>query len=201
MDRKTAESRQNYNKQAANYDQTAEGRFTMPFNKMILEQAVLRDGDTILDAACGNGRLLGMLAQKAKIQGFGIDISEEMINAAAERNGEMNFQVCSAMQTPFADHQFELVTVCCAFHHFTQPAAFMAEARRILKPDGKLIIAEPTLPTILRMAENLLLPLFKMGDVKIYSQKELADFYTKAGFQQITFRQQEMRLLAEGTAR
>ena len=201
MDKKTAESRQSYNQKAKTYEDTPEGRFTLSYNLLIKEQVELKNGDTILDVACGNGRLLQMLAQKARIKAYGIDVSEEMIKTARAANPGMGFLVGSAETTPFEDNQFDLVTVCCAFHHFTQPAAFMAEADRILKPGGRLIIADPCLPPLLRQLENLILPFLKMGDVKCYSQKELTDFFQKNGFIKVTGTKRGTQLIMAGEKR
>ncbi|WP_303871173.1 class I SAM-dependent methyltransferase [Acetobacterium wieringae] len=201
MDKKTAESRQSYNQKAKTYEDTPEGRFTLSYNLLIKEQVELKNGDTILDVACGNGRLLQMLAQKARIKAYGIDVSEEMIKTARAANPGMGFLVGSAETTPFEDNQFDLVTVCCAFHHFTQPAAFMAEADRILKPGGRLIIADPCLPPVLRQLENLILPFLKMGDVKCYSPKELTDFFQKNGFIKVTGTKRGTQLIMAGEKR
>jgi len=198
LDRKTEESRQNYNRKAGEYEQSFEGRFTLPYNEFIRSHVRLRDGDTILDVACGNGRLLNMLAGTARVSGYGIDVSEEMVRVAAVENPQLRFVVGTADQMPFDDGMFDLVTVCCAFHHFTRPQKFMAESFRILKPGGRLLIAEPCPPPLVRGLENLLLPFFRMGDVKIYSQKRLADFYTGAGFHEISFIRQGSQLYISG---
>jgi len=201
MDHKTEESRMNYNRKAKEYDKTFEGRFTIPYNTFICDNILLTDEDTILDVACGNGRLLRMLSQKAKINAFGIDISEEMIKIASKDNEQINFVVCSADQTPFDDNKFDLIIVCCAFHHFVHPQAFMTEAERILKSGGKLLIAEPTLPIIIRQVENIILPFLKMGDVRTYSKKEMVSFFEKANLKQISFNQNGMKLFIEGIKR
>ncbi|WKY42812.1 class I SAM-dependent methyltransferase [Eubacteriaceae bacterium ES2] len=198
MDKKTAESRQSYNQKAKDYPNTPEGRFTLSYNHLISEVVRLGNGDTILDVACGDGRLLQMLAQQAKVNAHGVDVSEEMIKSASAANKEMSFQVAAADVLPFENDHFDLVTVCCAFHHFTQPEAFMTEAYRIIKPGGQLLIADPCLPPVVRQLENLILPLLKMGDVKCYSQKELTDFYKKGNFKEISAVKKGSQLLMTG---
>jgi SAM-dependent methyltransferase len=198
LDKKTEESRLNYNKKAFSYESTFEGKFTLPFNKLIYDNIVINDGDSVLDAACGNGRLLNMLLNKARIKAYGIDISEEMIKIASKENGKISFLVSPADETPFEDNKFDLLTVCCAFHHFARPGAFMAEAGRILKSGGRLMIAEPYSPMIIRHLENAILPFFKMGDVRLYSKNELKAFFEKAHFKEITFKLEDSKLLVEG---
>ena len=83
MGKKTEQSQKVYNEMAWEYDSAPEGRYTRPHKEEIIKKAVLRDGDYILDVACGNGYLLGELSKKAGVNAFGVDISENMIASAA----------------------------------------------------------------------------------------------------------------------
>lgn len=199
MDKTTRKSMLNYNKKAKSYENTFDGKFTLPFNVMIRECVQLKDGYKVLDVASGNGRLLRMLSEKASIEAFGVDISDEMVKTASSLNPNMTFLVSGADQLPFEDGTFDVITVCCAFHHFVKPAEFLKEAYRVLKKGGTLILAEPYLPIVLRQLENLILPLLPMGDVRTYSKKELLKFYKKAHFKNATIKQNGMRLLITGT--
>ena len=79
MGKKTEQSQKVYNEMAWEYDSAPEGRYTRPHKEEIIKKAALRDGDNILDVACGNGYLLGELSKKARVSAFGVDISENMI--------------------------------------------------------------------------------------------------------------------------
>ena len=122
-----------------------------------------------------------------------------MVETARELNREAEFAVGSADQLNFSDNAFDLITVCCAFHHFTKPEVFMSEAHRVLKPGGKLFIADPCPILILRWLENVLISKMKMGDVKIYSSKELLEFFRASGFADIVFTKNGSRLMVSGT--
>jgi len=198
MDAKTKESRDNYDKKARVYENTSDGQYTLPFNRFLCEHVPLKEQDRILDIACGNGRLLKMITGKAKVESFGIDISEEMVKVAREENRETTFFVSEADKTPFEDSYFDVITVCCAFHHFVDPKAFLKEAHRILKPQGKLYIADPTAPRIIRHIENFLFPLFKMGDVKIYSRYEMKDLFERSYFSSFTCETDGYKMFVEG---
>ncbi len=198
MDFKTEESRENYNRKANEYENTFDGKFTLSYNQYLYEYVEVKEGDAILDIACGNGRLLNMISKKARINGFGIDISDEMIKAAQKENNGISFKVCEADKTPFEDNSFDVITVCCAFHHFIDPEGFMKEAYRILKHKGKLIVADPTAPIIIRHIENFIFPRLKMGDVRIYSIMEMKRFFHNANFERIAFKQEGFRMIVEG---
>ena len=47
-----------------------------------------------------------------------------------------------AMQLPFADESFDLITVAYGFRNFDQPGQFLAECKRLLKPNGRVLIVE-----------------------------------------------------------
>jgi demethylmenaquinone methyltransferase/2-methoxy-6-polyprenyl-1,4-benzoquinol methylase len=152
----------------------------------IVDEAQIQPGLQVLDVACGNGALLWNLFEKERIECYGIDISEDMISAARNKYPHFTFKVANSDCLPFEDHKFDVITVSAAFHHFTQPEKFIMEARRVLKDGGKLYIAEVYAPPLLRQAENLILPFMKMGDVKIYSKKELIKFGENAGFKEVS---------------
>ncbi|HWP80473.1 MAG TPA: class I SAM-dependent methyltransferase, partial [Candidatus Acidoferrum sp.] len=169
MNKHERRSRAAYDKKAAGYDDTFEGKFTYSYNLLLLEAADIRDGDAVLDVACGNGRLLKMLAGRHAIRGYGIDISEKMIEQANAQNPAMRFSVGSCEALPYPDGSFDVLTVSAAYHHFPHVGVFAREAHRVLKPGGKIYIAEVYYPAVYRALFNPLLPLLKEGDVKFYS--------------------------------
>ncbi len=173
MDRKTTDSRDYYNRKASVYIDSEEGLYTRSFILHTVRNVPLKPGDRVLDVACGPGELLRMLAtRESTIIGIGLDVSPEMIAAARKSNPHFEYFVGDAHHLPFADQSFQVITVCCAFHHFSDPAAFIREAHRILVPKGILYIADPTAPPVIRQLENLIFPRQGMGDVRIYNGKE-----------------------------
>lgn len=183
MGKKTEQSQKVYNEMAWEYDSAPEGRYTRAHKEEIIKKAVLRDGDNILDVACGNGSLLGALSQKARVNAFGIDISENMIASARERYPAFTFAVSPCTPLGFENESMDVITVSCAFHHFETPQTFAEECMRVLKKNGKVFIAEPFFSPMVRwIANTVVFPFTKTGDVKVYSQKELQIFFESAGF-------------------
>ncbi len=186
MSRKTERSRIAYNKIASEYDSSREGRYTRSHIKELSDTIDLSEGDIVLDVACGNGTLLRELSKKAKIQANGIDISENMIHAAKTRYPDMNFDVKPCCPLEWGDESIDIITVCCAFHHFDDPQGFVNECGRVIKKNGTVYIAEPNFGAVLRfLANTFWCPFSKSGDVRIYSQKALAAFFYDAGFQTV----------------
>ena len=56
--------------------------------------------------------------------------------------------VCDAQQLPFADASFANIVMIDVLHHIESPLRFLAEARRALRPDGRLICCEPAITPV-----------------------------------------------------
>ena len=172
-----------FDKLAKGYDKTFEGNFTLKFNQALAEIIELGENARVLDTACGNGRLLSMLEDKyPEAEFFGTDISENMIEQAQKLHSDFTFRKASCYRLPFEDYSFDAVIICCALHHLVNPLRFFREAARVLKPDGKLWIADVNLPAGVRSIANLYLPLSGKGDYKIYNLSEILKLLNKAGF-------------------
>jgi ubiquinone/menaquinone biosynthesis C-methylase UbiE len=178
-------SRKSYNAIADHYDDTFDGRFTLEFKHRLLREIHAVRGARVLDVACGNGTLLKMLEDRFGILGYGSDISEKMIENAAEKNPGMVFRAAGCEDMPFESQFFDLLTVCAAYHHFPDVGAFAAEAHRLLKPGGYLYIAEVYYSAFPRFLFNLVLPLSKAGDVKFHSPEEIVEVFERAGFKKV----------------
>jgi ubiquinone/menaquinone biosynthesis C-methylase UbiE len=165
-----------YDKKAGNYDDTLDGKFTGKFKDLLLANMAIKDNDAVLDVGCGNGTLLSKI-DKA-INGFGVDVSPQMIKNASVRHPEFEFIVSGCEKIPISDNSMDIITVCAAYHHFPDVSAFADEAERLIKQGGNLYIAEVYLPLIIRHAANIFLPFSKDGDVKFYSCREIADAFS-----------------------
>lgn len=181
----------NYQQKADHYDDTFDGKYTLAFKQQLMETVRIPQGGRVLDVACGNGRLLEMLSKRHHFSGFGVDLSDRMVENAGRLNPSMVFRQAGADALPFEDASFDVITVCAAFHHFPDVASFAGEAGRVLKPGGMLYIAEVYYPSLLRMLCNPLIRLSPAGDVRLYSPEEILRVLANAGFQKDAQRIQE----------
>jgi 2-polyprenyl-3-methyl-5-hydroxy-6-metoxy-1,4-benzoquinol methylase len=98
-----------------------------------------------LDAACGEGYGSVMLAQSAASV-EGVDISPQAIGHAQQRYGHLQgvgFKVADCCALPFGDNEFDRVVSFETLEHLATHDELMAEFRRVLKPDGFLILSSP----------------------------------------------------------
>jgi len=102
----------------------------------------VRPNETILDLGCGNGRLYELF--KGRMVGyFGIDNSEKLIALAKNRYPGVSFQAGDALNLPFSDNFFDEIFSIAVLHHVPSKELrlrFLKEARRVLKPNGSLIL-------------------------------------------------------------
>ncbi len=96
----------------------------------------------VLDIASGDGVLAELLAPHAR-EYICIDASARVVSAASERlrrfaNVEVREGDMHAL--PFADDHFDLVVLMHALTYSTKPAAAVAEAARVLRPGGRLLL-------------------------------------------------------------
>lgn len=187
IDKHTENSINNYNKLAKDYDNSLDGLFTRDLKVQLLKYLSLEPDAYVLDVACANGTLLELINNKKPIQGYGIDISNEMIKIAQSLHPSFTFKVSNSSNIPFEDSFFDVITVCAAFHHFSEPLVFLKEAKRVLKKDGLLFIMEPYFNSFIRILFNLLIPVMTMGDVKVYKKEEIEEMITKSGLANVHY--------------
>lgn len=120
----------------------------------IADQLDLRPGERVLDVASGTGRLAVDLARRVDPGGSvdGIDAAEEMVRHAQARVDRLRlpvtFRTATAQRLPFPDGAFAGVTCTLAVHHIDPAGRLQAveEMRRVLRPGGRLLIADAQRP-------------------------------------------------------
>ncbi|MBW4484329.1 MAG: methyltransferase domain-containing protein [Tildeniella torsiva UHER 1998/13D] len=116
-----------------------------------LTWAEVSQAEDILDCGCGIGGSSLELATRFGGRVMGITLSPVQAQRATERAIAANlggdvapcatFQVADALNTPFADHSFDLVWSMESGEHMPDKVAFLQECYRVLKPGGKLLMA------------------------------------------------------------
>jgi len=114
--------------------------------KIDLESIGLRSGMVFMDIGCGDGFFTILAAQivgkTGKIYAVDTDASAiERLKHKADKKGLTNIKavVAKAEETVFCDECADIVFYSIVLHDFHDPAKVLLNAKRMLKPDGKLV--------------------------------------------------------------
>jgi ubiquinone/menaquinone biosynthesis C-methylase UbiE/DNA-binding transcriptional ArsR family regulator len=114
--------------------------------------------DTVVDLGTGTGRVLELFAGQAR-QLFGVDSSREMLAIARtslEKRGvkQAELRQADVYALPLADASADVVTLHQVLHFLDEPQKALFEARRILKPSGRLLVVDFAPHELEEMREN-----------------------------------------------
>jgi demethylmenaquinone methyltransferase/2-methoxy-6-polyprenyl-1,4-benzoquinol methylase len=118
-------------------------------------EAVVRPGDTVLDACCGTGDL-ALAAERAGGRVTGLDFSERMLARARVKSQSVAWVLGDLTALPFPDGSFDAVTVGFGIRNVPDLEAGLAELARVLRPGGRVACLEITRP------EGILKPFFRL---------------------------------------
>ncbi len=106
--------------------------------------AQLAEDRVVLDAGCGVGWGTRRLAQAGARRAVGLDLDAPSIDSARERGGgEAEFVRGDLLKLPFDDASFDLVVCFEAIEHVERPEDVLDGLRRVLRPDGILVVSSP----------------------------------------------------------
>ena len=124
------------------------------WKKMLIELSELSEGSMALDIASGTADIPRLINKKFKSVSMHVtDINASMLALGKERAinenffHNCNFALASGESLPYQDQTFDLVTVGFGLRNFTDKEKGLKEMKRVLKPDGVLLILEFSKPT------------------------------------------------------
>ena len=124
------------------------------WKKILIELSELSEGSVALDIASGTADIPRLINKKFKSVSMHVtDINASMLALGKERAinenffHNCNFALASGESLPYQDQTFDLVTVGFGLRNFTDKEKGLREMKRVLKPDGVLLILEFSKPT------------------------------------------------------
>lgn len=126
----------------------AQATVAWPIESAVLDRHAIGDARSILDLACGPGAVTRRIASKVpNARVVGVDLNPLLLDRAERdrrRDGDdrVRFVEADCRRLPFADDTFDFVYARFLFQHLADPADALLEARRVLRPGGRLLIVD-----------------------------------------------------------
>ena len=123
------------------------------WRSVAVKRAEVRPGDVVVDVACGTGDLSMKFARANPATVIGVDFTYEMLPLALRKSQSPHggppivWLNGDAMALPLPDACADVVSIAFGIRNVADPAAAIREFSRILRPGGRLIILEFSLPT------------------------------------------------------
>ncbi|HEX5726851.1 MAG TPA: class I SAM-dependent methyltransferase [Longimicrobiaceae bacterium] len=180
--------RRAHDRQAAAYDRRW-AAYVQGSLELLRPALAGRDAGDLLDLGCGTGALLPRLAAWETRVGrcVGVDPSRAMLRAALSRlaaapTPRAGLAAAEAERLPLRDASFDTVVSASSFHDWHDPAAGLAEARRVLRPGGRLLLLDWSRGFRSMRLLDLWMRLTRVRYRRMYAPGELARLLEGAGF-------------------
>lgn len=113
--------------------------------ELLIKEGKITSQDTCLEIGCGSALFTEKIYNAVKPKKIvAIDISEDLLNLARQKQLPVEFRIEDAMNLSFENATFDVVYGSSVIHHLDMKKA-MQEMYRVLKSGGRIIFAEPNM--------------------------------------------------------
>jgi ubiquinone/menaquinone biosynthesis C-methylase UbiE len=105
------------------------------------EYIVIRSGDVLLDVGGNTGKITEAYSKNCK-EVVVLEPKRSILKHGRSRRPHIKFVEGAAENIPLPDKYFDKVVASASFNHFSDQESALEEMKRVLKPDGKMIILE-----------------------------------------------------------
>ena len=155
----------------------------------VVEKLVSGTSGRILDVGCASGHISNKIQKKlTRSRVVGLDVSLRFIEFAKKRYPKVKFVLADAHSLPFSNKTFDLILSTETLEHVVFPQKVLREMRRVLKPDGVIVVSMDSGNSLFRLVWYFWT---RWGPGKVwlgshlthFNSTKLADLITKAGFE------------------
>jgi ubiquinone/menaquinone biosynthesis C-methylase UbiE len=185
-----------YDRLATSYDRRW-AHYVNASTQHTLRHLELREGARLLDLGCGTGVLLRAIGRSApEVVAVGLDLSAAMLAVAAGRaTGATTLVRGDVTHLPFPDHRFDVVVSASSLHYWRRPDLALAEAARVLKPEGRLVVTDWCGDFVLCRLLDRTMRLFNRAHYRTYGTSECTALLDAAGFRMETIERYKINWL------
>ena len=141
LDRRKRAGVEHFQAHGPDQDRLMEGLVDGDFYRRRICELLPEKAGVVADLGCGAGTLGSLLV--ARVGGLiGVDQSPRMLREAARNLPGADLRLGRLEHLPLSDAEAEVVVLSMALHHLPDPRQGLREARRVLRENGKLIVAE-----------------------------------------------------------
>jgi len=146
----------------------------------------LKANKVVLEIGCGNGtgtKLIQKYFSPKKI--YAVDIDEKMLKKAQKKNNDTNiiFEIADVTKLPYADNTFDAIFDFGMIHHIVEWKVCLKELKRVLKPNGELILEDLSIESFETFFGIFLKFFLKHPYEKMYKLKDFLKYLEKINFE------------------
>lgn len=154
--------------------------------------AELRAEDRVLDLGCGDGTFTALIAaaQPAAPSVIGAEVADHALARARAANPELDFRLVPIDgPLPLPDNAFDLVWASEVIEHIADTARWLSEVRRVLAPNGRLLVTTPNHARIRLLLGGIERYSDPLGDhLHLYTRRSLRRLLSEFGFARVEIR-------------
>ena len=137
---------ESFRRQGADWDEMRALDLPAAAVEFALLSLIPEDAGRLIDIGTGTGRLLELLAPRIS-QGLGVDASKQMLALARSRLSRADLAHCAVRQAdmyrlPLFDAGYDVALLHMVLHYAESPESVLAEAVRVLRPGGMLLVVD-----------------------------------------------------------
>jgi demethylmenaquinone methyltransferase/2-methoxy-6-polyprenyl-1,4-benzoquinol methylase len=121
------------------------------WRRAAVDAAGLSSGSSVIDVACGTGKLAAALAERVGPFGrvLGVDLAPGMVVHGAQAFYDivqLEFRIANALDLPISDGEFDAATIAFGLRNLADYESGFRELRRVVRPGGRVVCLELTTP-------------------------------------------------------